>query len=131
MSAHRHQQGFTFIGFLMVAILVAFFAFVALRLFPIYSEKFAVIQSMKSVANMPNIGAASPSEIQKDLMNNFVIQGIDEKFIKTLKDELTIDKDEDGNRTMTLEYEIRNNFYGDLDLALNFSYTVILPVKDQ
>ncbi|HTT08279.1 MAG TPA: DUF4845 domain-containing protein [Gammaproteobacteria bacterium] len=130
MSAHRHQQGLTFIGFLIVAIMVGFFAFVALRLFPIYSEKFAVIQSMKSVANLPNIGAASPTQIQNDLMKNFVIQGIDEKFINTLKDELTIDKDEDGNRTMTLEYEIRNNFYGELDLALNFSYTVILPVKE-
>lgn len=129
MSAHRHQQGITFIGFLMVAVLVCFFAFMAMRLFPIYSEKFAVIQSMKSVANKPNIGAAPPIEIQKALMSNFVIQGIDNKFTNTLKDYLTIDKNEQGERTMTLEYEIRNTFYGELDIVLNFSYTVTLTEK--
>ena len=130
MSAHRHQQGITFIGFLMVVVIVVFFAFLGMRLFPLYSEKFNVITSMKSVAKQPNIGAATDYDIQKALLNNFTIQYVDRFDKQNLKDYLTIEKNENGGKNMTMEYEIRNNFYGELDIALNFKYTVELPVKE-
>jgi Tfp pilus assembly protein PilE len=129
MSAHRHQQGITFIGFLIVAAVVMFFAVLAMRLFPLYSEKFAVIQSMKSVASRPDIGNATDYDIQKALMSNFVIQDVNRFDKQTLPDYLTIEKNEQGGKNMTMEYEIRNVLYGELDVVLNFKYMVVLPVR--
>ena len=130
MSIHRHQQGITFIGFLLVAAVVVFFALFAMRLFPLYSEKFNVITSMKSVANKPNIGSESDRDIQKALLNNFTIQYVERFNLQNLKDYLTIEKNEQGDKTMTMEYEIRNTLYDELDVVLNFKYTLVLPVKE-
>lgn len=43
------QRGITLLGFLMILMIVGFFAFLVMRLFPVYSEYYSVVSAMKGV----------------------------------------------------------------------------------
>lgn len=53
----KAQRGITMIGFLMVLVIVGFFAYAAMRLVPVYTEYFSVRKAMKSVAG--EVGVAN------------------------------------------------------------------------
>ena len=51
----RNQSGMTLLGFLLVLVVVGFAAFIAMRLFPMYQEFYAVKSSLKGVAAEPGV----------------------------------------------------------------------------
>ena len=50
----KNQSGMTFLGILMILAMLGCFFLFGLRAFPVYTEYFAMKQSMKAVANQPN-----------------------------------------------------------------------------
>src|SRR5688572_9345860 len=62
----RSQGGMTLIGFIVVLGIVGLFAYVGMKLFPMYSEFFAVKSALKGLAAEPGIGNRDPAKI-KDL----------------------------------------------------------------
>ena len=53
MAARQKQQGLTLIGFVIVLLVIGAFAFVGLKLFPVYSEYYSVVSDMKGIAAEP------------------------------------------------------------------------------
>ena len=51
----KAQGGITLLGFLMVLMIVGFFAFLVMRLFPVYSEYYSVVSAMKGVQAEPGV----------------------------------------------------------------------------
>ena len=73
MAGRSKQQGLTLMGFVMVLFVVGFFAFVAIKLFPVYSEYYSVVSDMKGVASEPGIAQADPATVRDKLFRRFYI----------------------------------------------------------
>ena len=120
------QNGLTLLGFMMVVALVCFFALVALKLFPLYNEKFAVDQSLKSVANQPEAEKMSERDIHRAFIRNANINGLDRFQERNIDDYLSANKIGQRPREMYMYYEARTPLFGNLDIVLVYDKTVEL-----
>ncbi len=126
MKALSKQSGISFFGFIIVVALVCFFVLVALKLFPLYSEKFAVDQSLASVSNQPGAVEMSERDIHKAFMRNVHVNDIDRFNEKNIDDYLSANKVGEKPREMYMQYEARTNLFGNLDIILVYDKTVTL-----
>ena len=61
MKKMNTQRGMTLTSFLVVLIVVGFFLYVGMKLFPMYQEYYAVRSAMKSLSNEPGVGTMAPA----------------------------------------------------------------------
>ncbi len=66
MKTMNTQRGMTLTSFLTVLIVVGFFLYIGMKLFPMYQEYYAVKTSMKALAREP--GSADPVKAQEPLV---------------------------------------------------------------
>ena len=120
MNHFKRQRGMTLIGFFMVLAVGCFFAFIALKLFPVYKEYFSVKQAMSSVQSQPGVSKKSPREIRSMLDSRFFASYVD---IVTGKDAKVVRKN--GYRIDIL-YEHRVHLISNIELIATFDITVDL-----
>lgn len=112
----RHQKGMTGISMALILVLVAFFAMVVLRLFPIYMEHFSVTSHLKSLSNEAGMSKKTNSEIISTLQKRFSIDDV-----KSVTDEhIFIDREKGGLVTVAVEYEVRTPAMSNVDMVVNF-----------
>lgn len=126
MTYSSKQYGFTLIGFLMLVALVAFFALVAMKLFPLYNESFAVSQSLESVANQPEAEKMSKRDVHKYFLRSANINGLSRFQERNINDYLSVNKVGEKPREMYMYYEGRTKLFGNLDIVLVYDKTVQL-----
>lgn len=61
----RNQNGMTLLSFVIVLAVVGFAAYIAMRLFPMYQEYYAVKSSLKGLSNEPGVADMDPARIQE------------------------------------------------------------------
>lgn len=130
MNTRQRQGGLSFIGMLIVCAVLVFAALVAMKLWPLYNEKFKMVQSMEAVAGEANIRNGTLYDIKSALMRNFDVQDVDEFNMQNIGSALTVTKNPDGSRTMNINYEIRGPLFGELDVVLKFDHSVEIPRGD-
>jgi hypothetical protein len=69
----RKQKGLTLIGFGLVLILVVFFAYVGMRLVPLYLEYHAVVNAMELLQDDPMAAKLSPGAIRERIMRSLYV----------------------------------------------------------
>lgn len=119
-NAIRGQQGITFLSFIIVLVVVGFFAYMAMRLFPIYQENFSVRSAMKGVAEEvgPN---TPPSQIRNLLSRRFDIS-----YVTSVRpQDIRVVRDSQGTR-MTVRYERRAQFIHNIEFLVTFDESVEL-----
>ena len=115
MKNMTSQRGITLTSFLVVLIVVAFFLYIGMKLFPMYQEYYAVRSAMKSLAKEPGVGNMEPHRIQdmffKRLYINYSenVKPADVKFDRI-----------DGGWNMKVYYEVRREMIGNLDVVGKF-----------
>ena len=115
MKNMTSQRGITLTSFLVVLIVVAFFLYIGMKLFPMYQENYAVRSAMKSLAKEPGVGNMEPRRIQemffKRLYINYSenVKPADVKFDRI-----------DGGWNMKVYYEVRREMIGNLDVVGKF-----------
>jgi hypothetical protein len=120
MVGIRKQQGMSLIGFLMVLSLLGFFAFLGMRLFPVYTEYRSVKSDMEGMVNEPNVGQMSPAQVKDRLFRRFYIS-----YVENVKQEhVTFDRNNGYN--MTVKYEVRKPLMYNLDFVAKFEHKVKL-----
>ncbi len=120
MTGKKKQQGLTLIGFVMVLLVVGFFAFLGLKLFPVYSEYYSVVSDMKGLQAEPGIANASPVVIKDKLFRRFYIS-----YVTSVKAEhVKITKQNGYN--LNVKYEVRQPLFYNLDFVAKFDKTVDL-----
>ena len=119
----KKQQGITLIGFVFILIIVAFFAYAAMKLVPAYTEYLGVVKAMNAVASEPDLAAKSPEEIQRDLAFKGSFQYVDDK---TFSAENLHIKNGPGGGTMEIKYDKDIPFVYNIDFLLHFEKTVPL-----
>lgn len=119
----KKQTGLTLIGFLIVLIIVGFFAYAAMKLVPAYAEYMGVVKAMNAVASEPDIATKSPEELQRDLGFKGSFQYVDDK---TFSPENVHIKNGPGGGTLQVKYDKDIPFIYNIDLLLHFDKTVLL-----
>ncbi|MEZ5544928.1 MAG: DUF4845 domain-containing protein [Lysobacteraceae bacterium] len=119
MSRLRAQSGITLMGFIIVLAVVGFFAFLAMKLFPVYQEYFAVVSDMNGLSAEAGVSAKSPAEIRALLDRRFNVS-----YVESVKPEhIIVDK---KTNTLQIKYEVRRELMYNLDFVAKFDKTVTL-----
>jgi hypothetical protein len=123
MKTHRYSRGITLIGFLMLLCVAGFFAYVVMKLVPVYVEYFGVVKAMEQVKNEPGAAQKSIEEIRRDLNVKFDLQYVDETDVPPQAIQL---KREATGPTLRIAYEKRVPFMYNIDLVASFDKSVNL-----
>jgi hypothetical protein len=115
-----NQRGITLMGFLIVLSVAGFFAYLGMRLFPVYIEYYGVVTAMKSIQNEPGAAQMSPEQIRLLLDRRFDISGVN----SVKREHIKITRERGYNLTIT--YEVRRPMIYNIDFVAMFDNTVDL-----
>ena len=108
----RTQRGMTLIGFVIVLGLVGFFAYIAMKLVPMYSEYYAVKQALAGLKAEPGIANKDPAKIEDLFFRRLYIS-----YAENVKPaNVTIERADRG-WLMTVQYEVRKPLVANLDVV--------------
>ena len=118
----RKHKGLTLIGFLIVLVIVLFFAYSAMRVVPMYLEYHALVNALNKLVEDPGAKAMPPykikQSIQMSLWASYASNNIKDEHIR-------ISKKSDGVN-VRVAYEVREEFLGNIDIIGSFDRTVVL-----
>ena len=117
----RKQNGLTLVGFAIVLVLVVFFAYVGMRIVPLYLEYNAVVSTLNQLQKKPGAAQMSPEKIKRNISNSLWVSysanNVKREHIKITRS--------NGIR-VRIAYEVRRPLLGNIDLILSFDRSVIL-----
>ena len=114
-------RGMTLMSFVIVLVVVGFFALVVMKLFPMYSEYYSLKKVMEEYAAQPNSASSPPATIFRDLERR-----LDIAYVNSVKKEHVKVFREGGVAKLNIAYEVRVNMVGNLDVIGKFDNTVDL-----
>jgi hypothetical protein len=121
MKFGMQQRGITFLGLLVVLGVVGFFAFLAMRLFPVYSEYYSVVTAMKGLQGEPGVGQMSPEKIRELLNKRLYIS-----YVESVKPQhVKVTRSANGY-TLNIKYEVRRPMAYNIDFVAMFDKSVEL-----
>lgn len=112
----RTQSGITLVGFIIVLGVAGVFIYMGMKVIPMYSEYYAVKQSLEGIAKEPGVVDETPARI-KDMffrrMNINYSENVKPANIKVVR--------KDAGYLVTVDYEVRKPLIANLDVVGNFS----------
>jgi hypothetical protein len=123
MKMQRNTRGITLIGFVFLLGIAGFFAYMAMRLVPMYIEYFGVLKAMEMVKNEPGSAQKSLDEVRREMMLKFNTQYVDEADVPPQAIQI---RREGGAATLRVAYEKRVPFIYNIDLVATFDKSVNL-----
>lgn len=111
----RTQGGMTLIGFVIVLGIAGLFAYVGMKVIPMYSEYYAVKQALKGLQAEPNIADMDPAKIQDLFFRRLYIS-----YAEDVKPEHVKIKRIDAGWQMDVDYEVRRDLLANLDVVGKF-----------
>ena len=116
MTMKRKQSGMTLLSFVVVLGVVGFTAYVAMRLFPMYQEYYAVKSSLKGLANEQGVADMDPAR-----MKELFFRRLNMNYSNSIKPaDVKIERME-GGWSMKVAYEVRRPLVGNLDVVGKFA----------
>lgn len=123
MKMQRKVRGITLIGFAILLCVLGFFAYMAMRLIPMYVEYFGVVKAMEQVRSEGNSAQRSVDEIRRDIILKFNTQYVDEESVPPAAIQVIRQA---GGSTLRIAYEKRVPFLYNLDIVGKFDKSVSL-----
>ncbi|GAA3922186.1 DUF4845 domain-containing protein [Luteimonas lutimaris] len=114
----RTQRGMTLLSFVIVLAVVGFFAYVGMKLFPMYSEYYSVKQALKGLQGEMGIANQDPARIKDLFFRRLYISYSDNVKPENVKLQ-RLQKGSPGWE-MTVNYEVRKSLVGNLDVVGKF-----------
>ena len=118
----RKDKGLTLIGFLIVLVVVLFFAYAGMRVVPMYLEYHALVNAMNKLQDDPMAKSMPPSRIKDSIQRSLWVSYASNNI---KKEHIRISKKADGIN-VRVAYEVREDFLGNIDLVASFDRTVVL-----
>ena len=117
----RKQGGLTLIGFFIVLAISIFFAYLGMRIVPIYMEYWSVVNAMDGVAKERGSANYTPDLIRTKVMDRLYISyssnNVERKHMKITRR---------AGVQLRIAYEVRKPVLGNLDVIAKFDRTVRL-----
>ena len=118
---HRKtQSGMTLIGFVMVLSIAGFFAYIGVRLFPVYTEYYSVVSDMKGLQAEAGVAQLTPDQVRDRLFRRFYVSYVE----NVRKEHVKINRENGYN--LSVKYEVRRPLVYNLDFVARFEKTVDL-----
>jgi len=110
------QQGLTFIGLILVLGLIGIIVLSVLKVFPVYMEHLSVQTSVETLADDPKIKNMSVGKIRTLLNKKFNMNAV--TSVKASDAKI---RKSSGEIVFSLNYEVRKEYIGNIDIVLSFS----------
>jgi hypothetical protein len=111
----RKQQGMTLIGFILVLAVVGVFAYMGMKLIPMYSEFYTVKQSLRGIAEEPGITTQDPARIKDLFFRRLYVS-----YAETVKPEHVKINRKDAGYVISVRYEVRRPLIANIDVVGRF-----------
>lgn len=121
MGLGKRVRGITLLGFLFGLIIAGFFAFLVMRLFPVYAEYYGVVQAMNAVAAEPGVANKTPEQIRESLARKFNIS-----YVESVKPNNIRVTRQGGGYILNIRYEVRGPLAYNLEYVATFDRSVNL-----
>lgn len=121
MQQLNRQGGMTFIGWLIVLVLIGIFAMLVMKLGPIYMENYTIKMALESMEQEPGVGEKTPGEVRRMFQ-----QRMDMNYVTRLTPESLKIRREGGATYLEVDYEVREHLVGNLDAIVSFKDTAQL-----
>ena len=118
MGMRRKQGGITLIGFVIVAAVVGFFIFIGIKLFPMYSEYYAVKSALKGLSTEVGVANYDPNKILSLFFRRLYVSYSE----NVEQDDVKIQRI-DGGWQVDVNYEVRKPLVANLDVVGKFHAT--------
>ena len=115
MGMRRKQGGITLIGFVIVAAVVGFFIFIGIKLFPMYSEYYAVKKALAGMASEPGLAESS-----KEKIRDLFMRRLDMSYALNVKSDALKIESSDQGYMLKVDYELRKELIANLDVVGKF-----------
>ncbi|WP_440222768.1 DUF4845 domain-containing protein [Dokdonella sp. MW10] len=119
----RRSRGITLIGFLILLSVVGFFAYLAMRLVPLYVEYMGVVKAMEQVRAEPGAQNKSAEDIRRSLSLKFNTQYVGDEAIPPQAIQVVR---QNNASTLRIRYERRVPFVYNLEILATFDKSVSL-----
>lgn len=120
MLLQKNQKGMTFLGYVIVLSVIGFFAIMAMKLAPLYLEYQSVVKIMNNVAE-ESTAATPPATLRDTIQKRLDVNDINRIKARDFK----IERDK-GTTRLSISYEARTQFLGNLWFLLTFEHSVDL-----
>ena len=122
MQNVRRQKGMTGIGWIIVFLLIAFFTLVGVKVLPIYISSMTVSSVLSDMEQEYGMGSKTPGEIIRTFSKRMQVNNISDVTHENVYIERS------GNVMLVeVDYEVRRNFIGNMDIVVKFSKTAEIP----
>lgn len=112
----RTQSGISLVAFIIVLGVLGLFAYVGMKLFPMYMEYYGVKQAMKALAAEPGVASYEPAKIRDLFFRRLYINYSDDN----VKNENVKIERVDNGWQMNVKYEVRRPMISNLDVVGRF-----------
>lgn len=120
----QHQGGITMISWMILFVLVGFFAMMGIRLVPVYLEHFSVASSLKSLSEDTELRGKSPGELLNRLQRRLEVNEV----TSVTADDISITREGDVNK-VNVEYQVDTPFLYNIDFLIKFNDTVEVSAR--
>ena len=117
----NRQNGMTFIGIVMLLVVIVVIALTAVKIIPIYIENYAVKSVLTSIENDHRVDPKSKAAIWESIKKRLYINEV--RIIK--KEHVSMSR-KNGKTTVTIEYESRRPYLGSLFIGGHFVETIVI-----
>lgn len=112
----KSQQGITFLGMAIVIAILIFGAIIAMKIVPSYIEFLSVKKVIHAMSEDP-LSTMSKKEIKQSYDRRQVIDNIS----SVNSDDLIIEKNENGNTIISVQYKVIKPLVGNISVILDFA----------
>ncbi len=122
MQLIKKQKGLTGISIMLILVLIAFVAIVTLKILPIYMDSFKVNDVLSTLKEERGLGDKTGSEIRSMLLKRLDVNMVTD----VTRDDIVVEVNKD-TIFVEIEYEVRKNMFGNLDVVVSFDKTIEAP----
>ena len=122
MELKNKQKGLTGVSIMVILVAIAFIAIIFLKIMPVYFDAFKVNDVVSAMKQERGLDDKSINEI-----SNMILKRLDVNMVSDVtKDDIIIEKTKDMV-FIDIEYEVRKQMFGNLDVIISFKKSVEAP----
>lgn len=123
MLHKNEQKGMTLLGYVIVLCVIGFFALLLVRVAPLYLEYRSVVTIVDAVAD------EATAEWTPAMIRNTIQKRLDVNNIKRIDSRDFVVSRDRGGATLSIDYEARTGFIGNLSLLMEFEHSADLRAR--
>jgi len=120
-NLRNRQRGMSSFGWIAVAGIFAFLLITFFKVFPMYYENYKLKSAMESLQLDTTIDSKSKRAIWESLLKRLYINEVR----SITRENITMER-KDGKTTVTVTYELRDNYVGNLFIGGAFAESIVI-----